>query len=74
MKAQILRTVLATTLVVGLSGSATMAAPADGAAFDRAVTLPAGTVLRVAVGQRFGSDISSVEDPVSATLVRPIDR
>ncbi len=72
MNAQILRTVLATTVVVGLSASATVAAPAHGAAFDRAVTLPAGTVLRVAVGQRFGSDISSVEDPVSATLVRPI--
>ena len=72
MKAQILRTVLATTLAVGLSASATMAAPANGAAFDRVVTLPAGTVLRVAVGHRFGSDISSVEDPVSATLVRPV--
>jgi hypothetical protein len=49
-----------------------VAAPADGVGFDRDVTLPAGTVLRVAVGQRFGSDISSVEDPVSATLVRPV--
>ena len=72
MRTYILRTVLASTLVCGSSGSALLAATSEGVAFDRAVTLPAGTVLRVAVGQRFGSDISSVEDPVSATLVRPI--
>jgi len=72
MRAHILRTVLATTLVCGSSASVLLAAPAEGVALDRSVTLPAGTVLRLSVGHRFGSDISSVEDPVSATLVRPI--
>lgn len=72
MRAHILRTVLASTLVFGSSGSVLVAAPAESVALDRAVTLPAGTLLRLSVGQRFGSDISNVEDPVSATLVRPI--
>jgi len=36
------------------------------------VTLPAGTTLRLRVNRGFGSDISSVEDPVSATLARSV--
>jgi hypothetical protein len=72
MRAYILPTVLASTLVFGSAESALLAGPAEGVALDRAVTLPAGTVLRLAVSQRFGSDISNVEDPVNATLVRPI--
>jgi hypothetical protein len=38
----------------------------------REVTLPAGTVLRVRVNRGFGSDISSIEDPVQGSLVRPV--
>jgi hypothetical protein len=34
--------------------------------------IPAGTVLRLRVDRSFGSDISRVEDPVAATLARPI--
>jgi len=36
------------------------------------VTLPAGTVLRLRLNRGFGSDISRVEDPVSATLSSPV--
>jgi hypothetical protein len=39
---------------------------------DREITIPAGTVLRLQVTRGFGSDISRVEDPVSATLVRAL--
>jgi hypothetical protein len=38
----------------------------------REVTIPAGTILRLRVDRGFGSDISRLEDPVSATLARPI--
>lgn len=38
----------------------------------RAITIPAGTVLRVRLTRGFGSDISSVEDPVTATLARAV--
>jgi hypothetical protein len=38
----------------------------------RRVTIPAGTVLRLRVDRGFGSDISRVEDPVSATLTRAV--
>jgi hypothetical protein len=38
----------------------------------RTVTIPAGTILHVRVDRGFGSDISRVEDPVHATLARPI--
>ncbi len=36
------------------------------------VTVPAGTVLRLRLNRGFGSDISHVEDPVSATLTAPV--
>jgi hypothetical protein len=36
------------------------------------VTIPAGTTLRLRVDRAFGSDISRVEDPVRATLVRAV--
>lgn len=39
---------------------------------DREITIPAGTVLRLRVTRGFGSDISRVEDPVSATLAQAI--
>jgi hypothetical protein len=38
----------------------------------RQVTVPAGTVLRLRVSRGFGSDISRVEDQVSATLASPV--
>jgi hypothetical protein len=38
----------------------------------RFVTIPAGTVLRLRVTRGFGSDISRVEDPVTATLARAV--
>ena len=39
---------------------------------NRQVTIPAGTTLRLRVNRGFGSDISRVEDPVSATLARSL--
>jgi hypothetical protein len=39
---------------------------------DREITIPAGTILRLRVARGFGSDISRVEDPVSATLTQGI--
>lgn len=38
----------------------------------RRVTIPAGTVLRLRVTRGFGSDISRVEDPVTATLAQAV--
>lgn len=38
----------------------------------REVTIPAGTLLRLRVTRGFGSDISRVEDPVSATLAHGV--
>ncbi len=38
----------------------------------REITIPAGTVLRLRVTRAFGSDISRVEDPVTATLARSV--
>jgi hypothetical protein len=39
---------------------------------SRVVTIPAGTTLRLRVDGAFGSDISRIEDPVGATLVRDV--
>ena len=39
---------------------------------DRQVTIAAGTVMRLRVNRGFGSDISHIEDPVSATLARSV--
>jgi hypothetical protein len=38
----------------------------------RHVTVPAGTVLHLRVSRGFGSDISRVEDQITATLARPV--
>ena len=55
------------------SGSASSAAPVLRTTRTvREVTIPAGTVLRLRVNRGFGSDISRVEDPVSATLARAV--
>src|SRR6185295_13010431 len=48
------------------------AAGVAAARVDRQVTLPAGTTLRLRMNRGFGSDLSRVEDPVSATLARPV--
>ena len=57
-----------TPVLVGADGelSPSINAPA------RHVTIPAGTVLRLRMTRGFGSDISRVEDPVTATLARAI--
>ena len=61
-----------TSATLGVSAEpAPSASPAERRVV-REVTLPAGTVLRVRVNGGFGSDISSVEDPVQGTLVRPV--
>ncbi len=39
---------------------------------SRVVTIPAGSTLRLRVDRAFGSDISRIEDPVGATLVRDV--
>ena len=46
--------------------------PATAAPAEHFVTIPAGTTLRLRVDRAFGSDISRVEDPVGATLVRAV--
>jgi hypothetical protein len=48
------------------------ASPVSTVAARRSVTIPAGTVLRLRVTRGFGSDISRVEDSVSATLARAV--
>jgi hypothetical protein len=60
-----------------ISGVALESAPqadltAASLAADRDVTIPAGTVLRLRIDRGFGSDISRVEDPVTATLARAV--
>ena len=48
------------------------AAAVPAARVVRQVTIPAGTTLRLRVNRGFGSDISRIEDPVSATLARAV--
>lgn len=50
----------------------TKTAAAASEAEYREITVPAGTVLPLALGTAVGSDTSRVEDPVRATLRRPI--
>jgi hypothetical protein len=42
------------------------------AAADRQVTIPAGTLLHLRMGNAVGSDISRVEQPVRAAVARPV--
>jgi hypothetical protein len=42
------------------------------ASTDREVVIPAGTILRLRPSRSFGSDISRVEQPVTASLVRTV--
>jgi hypothetical protein len=66
--AAILSAALLTAPLVGR----TTAVHAEAARATRLVTIPAGTILRLRVDRAFGSDISRIEDPVSATLVRAV--
>ncbi|HEY7499914.1 MAG TPA: hypothetical protein VH740_15450 [Vicinamibacterales bacterium] len=52
--------------------SASPSASSTNVAARRDITIPAGTVLRLRVTRGFGSDISRVEDPVSATLANSV--
>jgi hypothetical protein len=71
-------TTLGTAVVAGGSrpdaANATTGAgtPVAETARVREVTIPAGTILRLRVTRAFGSDISRVEDAVSATLARAV--
>jgi hypothetical protein len=69
------RAMLATTLAFSGAAMNSPAAPTLSAAargVDRTVTIPAGTILRLRVERGFGSDISRLEEPVSAHLAQPI--
>jgi hypothetical protein len=76
MMRSIVRTALvsgAMLLVVAPVQSVSTAAPdAAVARAAREVTIPAGTLLRLRLTRGVGSDISRVEDPVSATLARAV--
>jgi hypothetical protein len=56
----------------GIHSASLDARPASTTQVDRRVTIPAGTVLRLRVNRAFGSDVSRLEDPVSATLARSV--
>ena len=62
--------VLVPNMAVESASPATTAESAS--ARVRQVTIPAGTVLRLRITRGFGSDISRIEDPVSATLARAV--
>ena len=73
------RSFIAASLLTGLIFNATpVLVRADGessssvSASATHVTIPAGTVLRLRTTRGFGSDISRVEDPVTATLARAV--
>ena len=69
------RAALAAALVMTGAAIDSPAAPALSAAvrgIDRVVTIPTGTILRLRVDRGFGSDISRLEDSVSAHLTQPI--
>lgn len=73
----LIRVAVLSGAMLAVSAPIHVAAPAAASSsalerYDREVTLPAGTVLRVRVTRGFGSDFSRVEDPVTATLARGI--
>jgi hypothetical protein len=73
-------TILAAAVVTGdarpdtatASIGTSFATSSAGSATVREITIPAGTILRLRVTRAFGSDISRVEDAVSATLARGV--
>ncbi len=56
----------------GTAATKTAATPAEAVDEYREITVPSGTVLPLTLRSAVGSDTSSVEDPVRATLRRPI--
>jgi hypothetical protein len=71
------RTSIVTAVVLLAGAGVESAAPVPAANAEirrigRHVTVPAGTVLRLRVNRGFGSDISRVEDQISATLANPV--
>jgi hypothetical protein len=57
---------------VGVDGAAPVSAAAPARRVVRQITVPAGTILHLRIDRSFGSDISRLEDPVSATLTRSV--
>ena len=57
---------------VGVDGAAPVSTTAPVRRGVRQITVPAGTILHLRIDRSFGSDISRVEDPVSATLTRSV--
>jgi hypothetical protein len=78
MMRSITATAILSVVMLGAAPVATGESPAAGTAamnaapVARSVTIPAGTVLRLRLTRGFGSDISRVEDTVSATLASPV--
>jgi len=70
--AAMLSGVLLTGSLAGRPVAARAEAPAGAARGARYATVPAGTTLRLRVDRAFGSDLSRVEDPVAATLLRDV--
>jgi hypothetical protein len=72
----LIRTTVLSGIVLAVSAPIHVAAPVASSSavqrFDRDVTIPSGTVLRLRVTRGFGSDFSRVEDPVTATLAQSI--
>lgn len=64
--------IVGTIPAVDAARATTAPAAVTSGARARAVTIPAGTVMRLRLTRGFGSDISSVEDTVTATLDRSI--
>ena len=64
--------IVAAAVVIAGAGVESAAPPAAANAEVRQATVPAGTVLRLRVSRGFGSDISRVEDQVTATLASPV--
>jgi len=64
------------TLILSLGAFAgnryDLSAAAPAAPIDREVTIPAGTIMSIVLDTGVGSDISRVEQPVSAHLSRPL--
>lgn len=72
MSAAVVASALLTAPLVGRPAPVHAEAAPAAARAARWVTIPAGTTLRLRVDRAFGSDISRVEDPVAATLVRAV--
>lgn len=65
-------TAAAALMAVLLAADTEVAAREHRDRFERAVTIPAGTIIRLRVERGFGSDISRVEDPVTGRVTRAV--